>query len=60
MFRQAFGEESMNCTWVFEWHAQFRAGQTSTEGDQNTGRAISYTTLDTEAKLQQLNHKDRL
>jgi hypothetical protein len=22
--RQVFGEESMSCTWVFEWHVRFR------------------------------------
>jgi hypothetical protein len=27
MIRQAFGEESMNCTQVFEWNVQFRADQ---------------------------------
>jgi hypothetical protein len=26
MIRQAFTEESMSCTWVFEWHAQFKTG----------------------------------
>jgi hypothetical protein len=25
MIRQVFGEESMIHTWVFEWHAEFRA-----------------------------------
>jgi hypothetical protein len=59
MFRQAFGEESMKCTWVFEWHARFRASWTSTEDDKHTRRPISYTTPDTEAKLQQLIHKDQ-
>jgi hypothetical protein len=24
MIRQAFGQESMSCTWVFKWHARFR------------------------------------
>jgi hypothetical protein len=24
MIRQVFGEESMSCTRVFEWHARFR------------------------------------
>jgi hypothetical protein len=47
MIRQAFREESMSCTWVFEWHAQFRAGRTSIENDQHTGRPISCTTPDT-------------
>jgi hypothetical protein len=27
MIRQAFGEENMSHTWVFEWHALFSADQ---------------------------------
>jgi hypothetical protein len=49
----------MSHTWVFEWHAQFRAGWTSIEDDQHTGRSISCTTPDTVAKLQQIVHEDR-
>jgi histone-lysine N-methyltransferase SETMAR len=59
MIRQVFGEESTIPTLVFEWHAWFRAGQTSIEDDQYIGRPISYTTPDTVAKLQQLVHEDR-
>jgi hypothetical protein len=58
MIRQAFGEESMSHTQVFEWHARFRAGRTSID-DQHTGRLISSTTPDTVAKLQQLFREDR-
>jgi hypothetical protein len=39
--REAFGEESMSHTRVFEWHARFRAGQTYIEIDQHTSRTIS-------------------
>jgi hypothetical protein len=59
MIRQAFGEDSMSRTPVFEWHAWFRAGRTSTEDDQHTGKPISCTTPDTAAKLQKLVHEDR-
>jgi hypothetical protein len=48
MIRQALGEERMSCKWVFEWHAWFRAGQTSIEDDQHTGRPISCTMPDVE------------
>jgi hypothetical protein len=54
--RQAFGEERMSRTQVFEWHAWFRTGLTSTKNDQHNGRPISCTTL---AKLQQLICEDR-
>jgi hypothetical protein len=59
MIRQAFGEESMSHTLVFEWHAQFRASRTSIEDNQHTGRPISCTTPDTVDKLQQLACEDR-
>jgi hypothetical protein len=35
MIRLVFGEESMSHTWVFEWHARFRAGHTSIEDVQH-------------------------
>jgi hypothetical protein len=40
MIRQAFGEESMSRTQVFEWHAWSMASRTSIEDDQHR-----YTTL---------------
>jgi hypothetical protein len=58
MIRQAFGEESMSHTWVFEWHAQFRASRPSIEDDQHTSRPINCTMPDTVAKLQQLVRED--
>jgi hypothetical protein len=48
-------DESMSHTQMFEWHARFRAGETSNEDDQY----ISSTMPDIVAKLQQLIHKDR-
>jgi transposase len=62
MIRQAFGEESMIRTRVFEWHARFRAGQTSIEpieDDEHTCGRINSTTPETVAKLQQLVREDR-
>jgi hypothetical protein len=51
VIRQAFEEESMSHTWVFEWCDQFRASPTSTEDDQCTGRPISSTVPNIVAKL---------
>jgi hypothetical protein len=59
MIKQAFGEESMSQTWVFEWHARFRAGQTSFEDGQQTGRPINCTMPNSVSKLQQLVREDR-
>jgi hypothetical protein len=38
IIKQAFGEESMSPTWVFEWHAQFKAGETGDEQSQEHGQ----------------------
>jgi hypothetical protein len=51
MITGAFGEESTSRTRVFEWHALFRTGRTSTEDDQHTGRPISLTTRDTASNV---------
>jgi hypothetical protein len=59
MIRQTFGEESMSRTQVFEWHARFRANQTTIEGDQTQVRPISCTKPDIVAKLQQLIREDQ-
>lgn len=59
MIRQAFREESVSSAWMFEWHAWFRAGRTSIEDDQRTGRPISCTMPDTVANLQQLVCEDQ-
>jgi hypothetical protein len=58
MIRQGFREESMSCSWVFEWHALFRAGRTSIQDDKHTDRLISSTMPATVTKLQQLVHED--
>jgi hypothetical protein len=36
MIRQAFGEESMGHTQVFEWHAQFMAHQKKQTGEEQS------------------------
>jgi hypothetical protein len=59
MIRQMLGEDGMSCKQVFEWHARFRAGQTSIEDNQHTGSPISCTMPDTVAKLQQLLREDQ-
>jgi hypothetical protein len=58
MIREAFREESISLTRVFERHTWFRAGRTSIEDYQHAGRPISPTTPDTVAKLQQLDCED--
>jgi NH3-dependent NAD+ synthetase len=59
VIRQAFGEESMSHTRVFEWRAQFRTSQKSLEDDQHTGRLISCATCNIVARLQQIIREDQ-
>jgi hypothetical protein len=59
MSGQAFGKESLSHTQVCEWHARFRACQTSIRDGQLTGRSISSTTPNTVATLDQLIYEDR-
>jgi hypothetical protein len=33
MFREAFGEHSLNRTTVFKWHSRFKVGRMSDEDD---------------------------
>jgi hypothetical protein len=36
MIRQGFGEESMSCTHVFEWHSQFMADKKGETGGKKS------------------------
>jgi hypothetical protein len=55
MVRQAFGEESMSRAKVLEQHARFRAGRTSGEEDEHTGRPISSTTPNFNSSFLRIN-----
>jgi hypothetical protein len=36
MIQQAFGEEILCRTQVFQWHARFKTGRTSVDDDEHT------------------------
>jgi len=38
LLQQAFGEDAMGCTHVFDWFRQFKEGRTSVESDLRSGR----------------------
>jgi hypothetical protein len=59
IIRQVFGEEGMSPAWVFEWRTQFRAGQTSFENNQHTGRSINSPMPNTVATHQRLICEDQ-
>jgi response regulator of citrate/malate metabolism len=56
MIQQAFGDQILSRTQVFQWHVRFKTGRTSIEDDQHTGRP---TTSETVAQIQELVHQDR-
>ena len=59
MIHQGFGDQTLSCTQVFQWHYQFKTGHTSVDNDEHTGRPISCTTPETVARIQELIRQDR-
>jgi len=59
MIQQVFGDQSLSCAQVFQWHARFKTGRTSVDDDEHTGRPTSCTTPETVARIQELVHQDR-
>jgi hypothetical protein len=59
MIKQAFREQILSRTQVFEWHAQFKTGSTTVDDDKHTGRLTSCTTPETVARIQELISQDR-
>jgi len=37
MIQPAFEDQSLSCAQVFQWHARFKTGRTSVDGDENKG-----------------------
>jgi len=60
MIQQGFGDQSLSRTQVFHWHAWFKAGRTSVDDDEHTGRPTSCTTPETVARIQEIICQDRL
>jgi len=49
MIQQGFGDQSLSCTQVFEWHAWFKTSRTSVDDDEHTGKPTSCTIPETVA-----------
>ena len=54
MIQQGFRDQRLSCTQVFQWHARFKAGRTSVDEDEHTGRPTSCTTPETDARIQEV------
>jgi len=59
MIQQAFGDQSLSCAQVLQWHAQFKTGRTSVDDDDHVGRPTRCTTPETVARIQELLRQDR-
>jgi len=59
MIQQGFGDQRFSRTQVFQWHARFKAGRTSVDDDEHTGRPTSSTTPETIALIQETIRQDR-
>jgi hypothetical protein len=59
MIQQAFRDQILSRTHVFQWHARSKPGRTSVDDDEHTGRPTSCTTPQTVARIQELVRQDR-
>jgi len=37
IIQPAFGDQSLSCAQVFQWHTHFKTGRTSVDGDEHKG-----------------------
>jgi hypothetical protein len=44
---------------MFQWHARFKTGRTSVDGDERTGRPTSCPTPETVARIEELIRQDQ-
>jgi len=51
--QQAYGEDEMGRTQVFDWFRQFKEGRTSVESDLRSGRPSTLRNEEMIAKLEQ-------
>jgi response regulator of citrate/malate metabolism len=58
MIQEAFWDQVLSRTQVFQWHDQIKTGHTSVDDDEHTGRPKSCTTPVTVALILELVHQD--
>ena len=59
IIQQAFGDQSLSRTQVFQWHARFKTSRISVDDDEHKGRPRSCTAPETVARMQELVRQDR-
>ena len=59
MLKTAFGEQAMGRSQTFQWFSRFKAGRTSTDDDERSGRPVSSSTPEMIEWVRQIIRDDR-
>ena len=59
MLKTAFGEQTMVRSQTFQWFSQFKAGRTSIDDDERSGRPVSSSTPEMIERVRQIIREDR-
>jgi hypothetical protein len=59
LIKQAYGDNALSCTLVFEWYARFRDGREDLEGDECSGQPAAVQTPDMIETVCELISTDR-
>jgi len=59
MLKTAFGEQAMGCSQTFQWFSRFKAGRTSTDDNEHSGRPVSSSTPEMIERVHQIIREDR-
>jgi hypothetical protein len=59
LIKQAYGDNSLSRTWVFEWYARFRYSRENLEDDEGSGRSTAVPAPDMIKTVRELISTDR-
>jgi len=59
MLKTAFGEQRMGCSQAFQWFSRFKAGRSSTDDDERSGRPVSSSMPEMIERVHQIICEDR-
>ena len=59
MLKTAFGEQAVGRSQTFQWFSQFKAGRTSTDDDERSGRPVSSSTPEMIERVRKIIREDR-
>jgi len=59
MLKTAFGKQAMGRSQTFQWFSPFKAGRTSIDDDERSGRPVSSSTPEMIERVRQIIREDR-